>query len=136
MKRSEDSRTLGFAGFLRRAGGARATTSPRRRPVRFFAATVVAGTAGAAIAVAAAPHKAPAATGTTQTAVAVRVSKEVVQGRRTTMSATVSTPAAAPGPPPRTGTVPFWDGGKPIATCRAQTLTKLTATCEVTFWDT
>ena len=136
MKRSEDSRTLGFAGFLRRASGARATTSPRRRPLRFFVATLLAGAVGAAVALAATPHKAPAAAGTTQTAVALRVAKEVRQGRRTTMSATVSAPAATQGAPTPTGTVTFSDRGTPIATCRAQTLTKVTATCEVTFWDT
>jgi hypothetical protein len=90
---------------------------------------------GVAVALAATPHQAPAATGATQTAVALRVSKEVRQGRRTTMSATVSTPAATAGAPSPTGTVTFSDSGKPIATCRAQTLTKFIATCEVTFWD-
>ena len=112
MKRSEDSRTRGFAGFLRRTGRARATTSPRRRAVRFFLATLLAGVVGAAIAFAATPHKAPAAAGPTQTAVALRVAKEVRQGQRTTMSATVSTPATTPGAPTPTGTVTFWDTGR------------------------
>src|ERR1700759_471024 len=136
MKRSEDSRNRGFAGFLRRTGRARATTSPRRRAVRFFLATLLAGVVGAAIAFAATPHKAPAAAGATQTAVALRVAKEVRQGQRTTMSATVSTPPTPPGAPTPTGTVTFSDRGKPIATCRAQMLTKLSASCDVTFWDT
>jgi len=135
MKRVEDSRTLGFAGFLRRRRGARPTTSPRGRAVRFFLATLLAGVVGAAIAFAATPHKAPAAAGTTQTAVALRVAKKVRQGQGTTMSATVSTPAATPGAPAPTGTVTFSDRGKPIATCRAQQLSKLTATCDATFWD-
>jgi hypothetical protein len=137
MKRAEDSRTLGFAGFLRRRSGARGTTSPRRRALRFFVATVLAAVVGVAIALAASPHRAPAA-GTTQTSVAVRVAKQIRAGRRTTMSATVSAPAAAPGAPAAaapTGTVTFSDRGKPIATCRALKLTKLTATCAATFWD-
>jgi hypothetical protein len=98
-------------------------------------ATLLAGVIGVAIAFAATPHKAPAAAGATQTDVALRVAKEIRQGRRTTMSATVSTPATTSGAPTPTGTVTFSDRGQPIATCRAQALTKLTATCQVTFWD-
>ena len=59
MKRTEDSRTQGFAGFLRRGSRTRATTSPRRRALRFLAATAVAVGVGVAIAFAATPHPAP-----------------------------------------------------------------------------
>lgn len=90
---------------------------------------------GVAIAFAATPHKAPAAAGTTQTALALRVVKQVRQGRRTTMTATVLTtpPAGARAP---TGTVSFSDRGKPIGACRSQKLTRLAATCDVVFWET
>jgi hypothetical protein len=141
MKQSEDSRTLGFAGFLRRGSGASARTSSRRHALRFFLATALAAAVGAALALAATPHKAPAAVGTTQTSLALRVAKQVRAGRRTTMSATVSTSApptgaSAPttGAPAPTGTVTFSDRGKPIGGCGSQKLTKLTATCSVTFW--
>jgi Bacterial Ig-like domain (group 3) len=133
MKRSEDSRTLGFAGFLHRRGGARATTSPRRRALRFFAATALAVAVGVAIAFAATPRKAPAA-GATQTSLSLRVAKRAGQGRRTTMTATVSAPTPTAGAAAPTGTVTFNDRGEPITGCRAQKLAKLTATCEVTFW--
>ena len=136
MKRSEDSRTIGFAGFLRRRSGARATTSPRRRALRFFVATGLAAVVGVAVAFAATPHQAPAAAGATQTSLALRVAKQARQGRRTTMTATVSAPAPTAGAPAPTGTVAFNDRGKPITGCGAEKLTKLTATCDVTFWVT
>jgi hypothetical protein len=92
---------------------------------------------GVAIAFAATPHKAPAATGVTQTSLALRVAKQTRQGQRTTMTATVSTTApAAAGAPAPSGTVRFSDRGKPIEGCGSQKLDKLTAICEVTFWDT
>jgi hypothetical protein len=90
---------------------------------------------GVAIAFAATPHKAPAA-GATQTSLSLRVAKQVRAGRRTTMTATVSTPTPAPGAPTPTGTVTFADGGKPIGTCVSQKLSKLSASCSVTFWVT
>ncbi len=90
---------------------------------------------GVAIAFAATPHQAPAATGSTQTSLALRVAKQVRQGRRTTMTATVSTTPAAGAAAP-TGTVTFSDRGKPIGGCSSQKLSKLTATCDVTFWET
>jgi hypothetical protein len=133
MKRSENSRTLGFAGFLRRRSGARTTSSARGRALRFFLATALAGAVGAAIAFGASPHAAPAA-GTTQTSVALRVAKQIRAGQRTTMSATVAAPAGASGAPAPTGTVTFSDRGRPIDTCRALKLTRLTASCAVTFW--
>ena len=83
MQRVEDSRTRGFAGFLRRGSGPRATISPRRRALRFFVATALAIAVGVAIAFAATPHTAPAA-GTAQTSLGLRVAKEIRQGRRTT----------------------------------------------------
>jgi Bacterial Ig-like domain (group 3) len=134
MKQSEDSRTLGFAGFLRRRRGARATTSPRRRAVRFFVATALAVAVGVAIAFAATPRQAPAAAGATQTSLSLRLAKEIRAGRRTTMTATLTTPTATPGAPAPTGTVTFNDHGKPIGSCRSQKLAQLTATCDVTFW--
>jgi hypothetical protein len=90
---------------------------------------------GVVIALAATPREAPAA-GATQTSLALRVAKQTRAGRRTTMSATVSTPTPAAGAPAPTGTVTFSDRGKPIGGCRSQKLTKLTATCDVTFWVT
>ena len=89
---------------------------------------------GVAIAFAAIPHKAPAATGTTQTSLAVRVAKEIRQGQRTTMTATVTAPAPPAGATAPTGTVTFSDHGKPIDGCRPQKLNKLSASCDVTFW--
>ena len=88
---------------------------------------------GAAVAFAATPHNAPAATGTTQTSVALRLVRQVRAGRRTMLTAAVSTPTAAPGAPAPTGTVTFSDHGKPIDGCRPQKLSKLTASCSVTF---
>ncbi len=134
MKRSEDSRTLGFAGFLRRGDGALARTSSRRHALRFFLATALAAAVGVAFAFAATPREAPAATGTAQTSLALRVAKQVMAGRRTTMSATVATPAPTTGAPAPTGTVTFSDRGRSIEGCRSQKLTKLTATCSVIFW--
>ena len=136
MKRTEDSRTHGFAGFLRRGSRPRATTSPRTRALRFFVATALAVTLGVAIALAATPHKAPAAAGSTQTSLALRVARQTRQGRRTTMTATVSTAAPPAGAAAPSGTVSFSDRGRPIDGCGSQRLNKLTATCEVTFWDT
>jgi hypothetical protein len=133
MQGSEDSRTRGFAGFLRRGVAARTTTSPRGRALRFFIATVLAIGVGIAIAFAATPHEAPAA-GTTPTSLALRVAKQVRQGRRTTMTATVSSPAPAAGAPAPTGTVAFADRGKPIGGCRSQKLSRFVATCDATFW--
>jgi hypothetical protein len=89
---------------------------------------------GVAIAFAATPRRAPAATGTTQTSLALRVAKQVRAGRRTTMSATVSTPTPPAGAPAPTGTVTFSDRGQAIDGCRSQKLTNLTATCSVTIW--
>lgn len=74
-----------------------------------------------------------AATGTTPTAVALRVAKQVRAGQRTTMSATVSSQATTPAATPPSGTVTFSDRGKPIDGCRAQKLSQLTATCSVSF---
>jgi hypothetical protein len=90
---------------------------------------------GVAIAVAATPRTAPAA-GTAQTSLGLRVAKEIRQGRRTTMTATVSVPTPPAGAAAPTGTVSFSDHGKPIQGCRSQKLDKLVASCEVTFWDT
>jgi hypothetical protein len=90
---------------------------------------------GVAIAFAADPHTAPAA-GRTQTSVALRVAKEIRQGRRAAMTATVSTSTPPAGAPAPTGTVTFSDHGNPIESCRSLKLDKLSATCEVTFWDT
>jgi hypothetical protein len=135
MQRSEDSRTRGFAGFLRRGGGTQATTSPRGRALRFFVATGLAIAVGVAIAFAATPHQAPAASAT-QTSVALRLAKEIRQGRRTTMTATVSSQTPPAGTTAPSGTVTFSDHGKPIENCRALKLNKLMATCAVIFWDT
>jgi hypothetical protein len=133
MKRSENSRTRVFAGFLHRRSGAPGNSSPRRRALRFFIATALAVSVGVAIAFAATPHNAPAASGTTQTSVALRLAKEVRAERRITITAAVSTPTVAAGAPAPTGTVTFSDRGKPIDGCRPQKLNKLTASCSVTF---
>jgi len=135
MRRSEDSRTRGFAGFPRRGSRTQATSSPRRRALRFFVATGLAIAVGVAIAVAATPHQAPAA-GATQTSVGLRLPKEIRQGRRTTMTATVSAQTPPAGAAAPSGTVTFSDHGKPIDNCRSLKLNKLSATCAVTFWDT
>ena len=49
------------------------------------------------------------------------------------MTATVSSTAATPATTAPTGTVTFSDRGKPIDGCRAQKLTRLAASCSVTF---
>jgi hypothetical protein len=133
MKQSENSRTLDFAAFLHRVTGIRGSTSPHRRAIRFLLATAVAGGLGAAIAYAAGPQ-ATAASGATQTSVALRLAREARQGQRTTMTATVAMPSTSPAPPAPTGTVRFSDHGKAIDGCSAQKLSNRTATCSVTFW--
>ncbi len=133
MKRAGNSRTLDFAAFLRRRRGTRASTSPRPRAIPFFVATALAGALGAAIAYAAGPQ-ATAATGSTQTSVALRVARQVRAGQSTTMTATLSVPTTTPTPPPPTGTVTFSDHGKAIDGCAAQTVSNRTAICSVTFW--
>jgi Bacterial Ig-like domain (group 3) len=77
----------------------------------------------------------PAATtaGTAQPSLMLRVAKQVRAGRRTTMTASLSVPAATPAPPAPTGTVRFSDRGKPISGCTAQKISNLVATCSVTF---
>jgi Big-like domain-containing protein len=141
MKRFVNSRTLDFAAFLGRRHWGRSTTSPRRGALPFLLATALAGGLGAAIAYAASPHataavgttQSTAAVGTTQTTIALRVAKHVRAGRRTTMTASLSVPTGTPAPPPPTGTVRFSDRGKPIGGCAAQKVSKLVATCSVTF---
>ena len=75
MKPTKDSRTLGFAGVLRRRRQARPTTSPRERAVRFLVASALAVAVGVAVAFAAIPYKPAAAAGTTQTTLGLRVAK-------------------------------------------------------------
>ncbi len=135
MKPTKDSRTLGFAGVLRRRRQARPTTSPRERAVRFLVASALAVAVGVAVAFAAIPYKPAAAAGTTQTTLGLRVAKAVRQGVGTTMTATISATPAAGAPAP-TGTITFSDRGKPIGGCRSQKVTRSTATCEVTLWET
>jgi Big-like domain-containing protein len=133
MRRSENSRTRVFAGFLGRRGGPPGNSSPRRHALRFFLATTLSVLLAVAIAFAAAPHNAPAASGTTPTSLALRVAKEVRAARQITITAAVSIPTAAPGAPAPTGTVTFSDRGQPIDGCRPQTLNRLSASCPVTF---
>jgi hypothetical protein len=100
---------------------------------------VLASAVGVGIAIAATPHgtsaakAANAATGTTQTSIALRVAKQIRSGQRTTMTATLAVPAATPAPPAPTGTIRFSDHGTPITGCTAQKLDKLAASCNVTF---
>jgi hypothetical protein len=63
----------------------------------------------------------------------LRVAKQIRAARRTTMTASLSVPRATPTPPAPAGTVRFSDRGKPISGCTAQKISKLVATCSVTF---
>lgn len=54
-------------------------------------------------------------------------------GAATTYTATVTPPAARPGPLDPTGSVEFLDGGQPIPSCASQPLANGAATCTVTY---
>jgi hypothetical protein len=54
-------------------------------------------------------------------------------GASTTFTATVAPPATRPGPIQPSGTVEFFDGGQPVASCLAQQLVNGGATCTVTY---
>jgi hypothetical protein len=95
-------------------------------------ATGFAGTLGAAVAYAAGPFAAPAVA-TNQTSIVLRVPRRVMAGQRITVTATLSTPGTTPNPVAPTGTIKFQDHGRPIPGCSARRITKLVATCSVTF---
>ena len=60
-------------------------------------------------------------------------SPKVNVGVSTTYTATVTPPPSRPGPVEPTGSVEFFDGGQPIASCADQPLTNGGATCTVTY---
>ena len=54
-------------------------------------------------------------------------------GSRATYTATVTPPASRPGPIEPSGSVEFFDGGQPVASCLSQKLSNGGATCTVTY---
>jgi large repetitive protein len=64
---------------------------------------------------------------------ALAASSSVNVGSSTTYTASVTPPAARPGPIEPTGAVEFLDGGQPIASCGNQPLANGQASCTVTY---
>jgi large repetitive protein len=67
------------------------------------------------------------------TSVAVSAPGSAIAKRRITYIAVVTPPSSRPGPIEPTGTVAFFDKGKPIAGCTAQPLVNSTSTCAVVY---
>ena len=67
------------------------------------------------------------------TVTSLDVSKTVNVRATTTYTATVTPPASRPGPIEPSGSVEFFDGGQPIASCLSQALMNGGATCTVTY---
>jgi hypothetical protein len=65
--------------------------------------------------------------------ISVDASKTANVGASTTYTATVTPPASRPGPIEPSGSVEFFDGGQPIASCLSQKLLKGGATCTATY---
>jgi hypothetical protein len=83
---------------------------------------------------------APGSTGATtvtvtpdSTSVSLGVSTTLDVGQSTTYTATVAPPASRSGPVAPTGSVEFFDAGKPIPSCLNQALVNLSATCTLTY---
>ena len=83
---------------------------------------------------------APGSTGATtvtvmpdSTSVSLDVSTTVDVGQSTTYTATVAPPASRSGPVEPSGSVEFFDAGKPISSCLNQALVSLSATCTLTY---
>jgi hypothetical protein len=71
--------------------------------------------------------------GEDSTSTSLDVSATANVGASTTYTATVTPPAVRPGPLEPTGSVQFFDGGRPIASCTARALILGGATCTVTY---
>jgi hypothetical protein len=67
------------------------------------------------------------------TSVAVSTPGSAIANRRITYTAVVTPPSGRPGPIEPSGTVAFFDKGKPIAGCTAQPLVNSTGTCSVVY---
>jgi hypothetical protein len=65
--------------------------------------------------------------------ISLDTSKTANLGASTTYTATVTPPSSRPGPIEPSGTVEFFDGGQPIASCLRQDLLSGGATCTVTY---
>jgi Bacterial Ig-like domain (group 3)/Invasin, domain 3 len=83
---------------------------------------------------------APGSTGATivtvtpdSTSVSLHVSATVNVGQSTTYTATVAPPPSRSGPVEPSGSVEFFDAGKPIPSCLNQALVNLSATCTLTY---
>ena len=83
---------------------------------------------------------APGSTGATaltvtpdSTSASLVVSTPVDVGQSTTYTATVAPPAGRPGPVEPSGSVEFFDGGTPIASCLSQPLVNGGATCRLSY---
>jgi hypothetical protein len=71
--------------------------------------------------------------GQDSTSVSLDASKTADLGASTTYTVTVAPPPSRPGPISPSGSVEFFDGGQPIASCLAQKLVNGGATCTVTY---
>ena len=67
------------------------------------------------------------------TSVSLKVAATVNLGQSTTYTATVAPPASRSGPVEPSGSVEFFDAGKPIPSCTNQALVSLSATCTLTY---
>ncbi|MGO9821610.1 MAG: invasin domain 3-containing protein [Solirubrobacteraceae bacterium] len=67
------------------------------------------------------------------TSVSLQASTTVNLGQSTTFTATVAPPASRSGPVEPSGSVEFFDAGKPIPSCLNQALVSLSATCTLTY---
>jgi hypothetical protein len=88
------------------------------------AGSVLKGSASPADSVAVAPDA---------TTTSLEAPSSVNVGASATYTASVAPPAARPGPVEPTGSIQFFDGGQPIASCTGQPMTEGQATCTVTF---
>lgn len=73
------------------------------------------------------------AIGRDSTSTSLDVSRTVRPSASTTYTAAVAPPPSRPGPIEPTGSVAFYDGGQPIASCLSQPLTNGGATCTLTY---
>jgi Bacterial Ig-like domain (group 3) len=71
--------------------------------------------------------------GRAPTSTTLAVSTTAAVGENTTYTANVAQPPASSGPIGPTGSVEFFDGGQPIASCLSQPLVGRGATCTVTY---
>ena len=71
--------------------------------------------------------------GKDSTSTSLAVTKQVARNKRATFTATVVLPVSNSGPVEPTGSIEFFDKGRPIAHCVSRPMTQLTATCTVKY---